>query len=156
MKKHVLISSCLFIGVTALGQTSVNTSGGAISNDSGSISYSIGQVVFQSNANSSGSVSQGVQQAFSISSLDLEENKFNFSLSTYPNPTLGQLNLHVGNFNQEKLSYMLVDAQGKILVQGEILAQETMLDLHQLPMATYFVEVHHAGKKVQTFKIIKN
>jgi hypothetical protein len=46
---------------TVLGQTSLNTSGGGISNASGSISYCIGQVAYQSVTNTSGSVSQGVQ-----------------------------------------------------------------------------------------------
>ena len=40
----------------------------------------------------------------------------------------------------------------------EVLKLELRLcsDMKQLPVATYFVEVHNEGKKVQTFKIIKN
>jgi hypothetical protein len=113
-------------------------------------------VAYQSVSNTSGSVSQGVQQAYVISTLSLEENKFNFSLSAYPNPTTDNLNLRVANFNQEKLSYRLIDTEGKLLSQGDIQAQETSLDMRQLPVATYFVEVLHDAKKVQSFKIIKN
>lgn len=156
MKKHLIVSGFLLVGVTAFSQTSVHTSGGDVKNDSGSISYSIGQVVYQNNANSTGSVNQGIQQVFEITTLGLEDAKFNFSLATYPNPVQEQLNLSVGNYQQEKLSYTVLDSQGKILVQGEISAQETILDLRALQVATYFVEVQHAGKKVQTFKIIKN
>ena len=156
MNNKILTTSGLLLGVFAFGQTSTNASGGGTSNTSGSISYSIGQVAYQSVSNPSGSVSQGVQYAFEISTLSLEENKFNFTLTAFPNPTTENLNLRVGNFNQEKLNYKLMDAQGKTIEQGAILAQETTLDLQQLPTATYFVEVHNEGKKVHVFKIIKN
>jgi len=156
MKKQVIsIVGVLFTSI-AFGQTSVNTAGGDVSNTSGSVSYSIGQVAYQSTSNASGSVSQGVQQAYVISTLELMENVFNFSLSAFPNPTQENLHLRVGNFNQEQLSYKLIDTEGKLLNQGEILTQETELDMRQYAVANYFVEVHHAGKKVQTFKIIKN
>jgi hypothetical protein len=156
MKKQVIsIVGVLFTSIT-FGQTSVNTAGGDVSNTSGSVSYSIGQVTYQSTSNASGSVSQGVQQAYVISTLELVENAFNFSLSAFPNPTQENLHLRVGNFNQEQLSYKLINTEGKLLNQGEILTQETELDMRQYAVATYFVEVHHAGKKVQTFKIIKN
>jgi hypothetical protein len=156
MKKNLTIAVFLLIGVTAFCQNSVNTSGGDAMNNSGSISYSIGQVAYQNIANSSGSVNQGIQQVFIITTLGLEETKFNFSLTTYPNPAQEQLNLRIRNYQQEKLSYTLLDSQGKKIAHGEISSQETILDMQQLQAATYFVEVQHADKKVQSFKIVKN
>ena len=156
MKKTVLTTSCLLLGAFVFGQTSMNASGGSISNATGSISYSIGQVAYQSTSNTSGSVSQGVQQAYEISTLSLEENKFNFTLTAFPNPTKENLNLRVGNFNQEKLAYKLLDLEGKVISEASMHSEETTIDMQQLPTATYFVEVHNEGKKVQTFKIIKN
>jgi hypothetical protein len=156
MKTTILTTSCLVFCAFVFGQTSVNASGGGTSNASGSISYSIGQVVYQSVSNTSGSVSQGVQHAFEISTLSLEENALNLSLSAYPNPTHELLNLRVGNYKQEKLSYKLFDFQGKVISEASMLSEETTIEMKQLPVATYFVEVHNEGKKVQTFKIIKN
>lgn len=156
MKRQLMIGTCIMFSSISFGQTSVNAAGGDVSNATGSVSYSIGQVAYQSVSNSSGSVSQGVQQAYVITTLDVVENALNLSLSAFPNPTQENLHLRVGNFNQEQLSYKLIDTEGKLLNQGEILTQETDLDMRQYAVATYFVEVHHAGKKVQTFKIIKN
>ena len=156
MKTTILTTSCLVFCALVFGQTSVNASGGGTSNASGSISYSIGQVAYQSVSNSSGSVSQGVQHAFEISTLSLEENALNLSLSAYPNPTQELLNLRVGNYKQEKLAYKLFDFQGKVMSEATINSETTTIDMKQLPVATYFVEVHNEGKKVQTFKIIKN
>jgi len=156
MKNKILTTSCLVFGSFVFGQTSTNASGGGTSNASGSISYSIGQVTYQSVSNTSGSVSQGVQYAYEISTLSLEENALNLSLMAYPNPTQDLLNLRVGNYNQEKLAYKLIDFQGKVISEASMLSEETTIEMKQLPVATYFVEVHNEGKKVQTFKIIKN
>ena len=156
MKKHVITATGVLFTSLVFGQTSVNTAGGNVSNTSGSVSYSIGQVAYQTTSNASGSVSQGVQQTYVISTLELVENTFNFSLSAFPNPTQENLHLRVGNYNKEQLTYKLIDTEGKLLNQGEIQTQETDLDMRQYAVATYFVEVHHEGKKVQTFKIIKN
>lgn len=156
MKKQLITFSYILTGIVSYGQTSVVASGGSVSNNSGSISYSIGQVAYQSVSNTSGSVSQGVQHAFEISTLSLEENKFNFTLNAFPNPTTENLNLRVGNYKQEKLAYKLIDLEGKVISEAPMLSEETTIDMKQLPVATYFVEVHNEEKKVQTFKIIKN
>jgi hypothetical protein len=156
MKKTILTTSCLIFSAFVFGQTSMNTSGGETSNTSGSISYSIGQVAFQSTSNSSGSVSQGVQQAYEISVLSLEKNALNLSLVAYPNPTQDVLNLRVGNFSQEKLAYKLFDLEGKVISEAFMHSEETTIDMQQLPVATYFVEVHNDAKKVYVFKINKN
>ena len=156
MKITILTTSCLVFCAVVFGQSSVNVSGGGTSNASGSVSYSIGQVAYQSVSNTSGSVSQGVQHAFEISTLSLEENKFNFTLNAFPNPTMENLNLRVGNYKQEKLAYKLIDLEGKVISEAPMLSEETTIDMKQLPVATYFVEVHNEEKKVQTFKIIKN
>ncbi len=156
MKKQLITFSFILTGIVSYGQTSVVTSGGSVSNNSGSISYSIGQVAYQSVSNTSGSVSQGVQHAFEISTLSLEENKFNFTLNAFPNPTSENLNFHVGNYKQEKLAYKLIDLEGKVISEAPMLSEETTIEMKQLPVATYFVEVHNEVKKVQTFKIIKN
>ena len=156
MKKQLITFLSILTGIVSYGQTSVVASVGSVSNNSGSISYSIGQVAYQSVSNTSGSVSQGVQHAFEISTLSLEENKFNFTLNAFPNPTTENLNLRVGNYKQEKLAYKLIDLEGKVISEASMLSEETTIDMKQLPVATYFVEVHNEGKKVQTFKIIKN
>ena len=156
MKKTILTTSCLVFFGFVFGQTSVNTAGGEVKNSSGSVSYSIGQVAYTSVSYSNGSVSQGVQQAYQISTLNLEEKAFNFSLSVYPNPTQDNLNLRVGNYRQEQMVYRLLDSGGNLLSESKVQSQETVIEMHQLPNATYFVEVHHENKKVQSFKIIKN
>ena len=156
MKKLLLTSITFIVGTIALGQNSVNAVGGDVYNNTGSVSFSIGQVAIENTINTTGSISQGVQQAFEITTLNLEENKLNLSLSAYPNPTQTQLILHIGNFNQEKLKYNIVSSEGKLLSQGNIQTIETIIDLQQIPKAMYFIEVQEESTKIQTFRIIKN
>ncbi len=156
MKKSILVVSSFFVVVSVLAQESFNASGGGISNSSGSISYSIGQVADESISNSTGSVSQGVQQTYEISVLEIVENNFSLSLTVYPNPTQEQINLRVGNFQNEQLTYRLLNLEGKIISQSAIISDETVIELKNIPTATYFLEVQFENKKMQTFKIIKN
>ena len=156
MKKTLVSIVSFLCALTVFGQQSVNTSGGNVTNSNGSVSYSIGQVAYGSVSNTNGSVSQGVQQAYQISTLNFEEQVFNFSLSAYPNPTADNLTLRVGNYRQESLMYRVLDTEGKLVSEANVQGQETVIEMHQLSTATYFVEVHHEGKKVQSFKIIKN
>jgi hypothetical protein len=77
-------------------------------------------------------------------------------LNAFPNPTTENLNLRVGNYKQEKLAYKLIDLEGKVISEASMHSEETTIEMKQLPVATYFVEVHNEGQKVQTFNIIKN
>jgi len=156
MKKKLLTIAFMSTGLVLFGQTSVNAAGGSVSNASGSVSYSIGQVAFVSASNSSGSVHQGVQYAFEVSTLDVEDKSLNLSLNVFPNPTQSKLNLRVGNFQQESLTYKLLDMEGKVLSKALLQSEETMIDMQQLPSSTYFVEIELDSKKVQTFKVVKN
>lgn len=64
--KIVQVSTILLLGLglTSLhAQESVNTTGGNASGSGGSASYSVGQVVYTSNTETSGSVAQGVLQS---------------------------------------------------------------------------------------------
>ncbi len=156
MKKLLLTLITFIVGTIALGQNSVNAVGGDVYNNTGSVSFSIGQVVIENTINTTGSINQGVQHALEITTLNLEENKLNLSLSAYPNPTQTQLILHIGNYNQEKLKYNIVSSDGKLLSQGSIQSIETIIDLQQIPKAMYFIEVQEESTKIQTFRIIKN
>jgi hypothetical protein len=69
---------------------------------------------------------------------------------------MDNLTLQISDYNNEKLSYQLFDMQGKQLSNGQIVAQQTQINMNSLPPATYFVNiVNQENKQVQSFKIIK-
>ena len=138
-------------------QQSANAAGGDATGSGGSVAYSIGQVVYTANTSPSGTVSQGVQQAYEIFLIGINETELNSSLSVFPNPILDNLTLQISDYNNEKLSFHLYDLQGKLLNKEQIIAEQTQINTSSLPPATYFIEVlNQENKHVQSFKIIKN
>lgn len=153
----VLLTAGLLWAGFAQAQESANASGGDATGSGGTVAYSIGQVVYTTNTGSNGSVAQGVQHAYEIFTVGIKETELNISLSVFPNPTTDNLTLQISDYNNEKLSFQLFDIQGKQLSNGQIVAQQTQINLNSLPTATYFINVvNQENKKVQSFKIIKN
>ena len=165
MKHKDLKLSAIFLlglGLTGLqAQTAVPATGGNASGSGGTVSYSVGQVVYTTNLGTTGSVAQGVQQPFEISVVTgLEEAKgINLSVSAYPNPTTDFLNLKVDastTISIQSMSYQLFDISGKLLETKKLEGNETNIVMSNLVPATYFVKITDGNKEVKTFKIIKN
>ena len=157
-KKTIVSVVFLLLGLGGLhAQESFNATGGDATGSRGTVAYSVGQVVYTTNIDASGTVSQGVQQAYEIFTVGIKEAELNISLSVFPNPTADNLTLQISNYNNEKLSYQLYDMQGKLLSYGQVTAQQTQINTAGLPPATYFINVvNQENKQVQSFKIIKN
>ena len=161
--KRLKLSAVLLLGLGLTGlqaQTSVNATGTNASGSGGSVSYSVGQVVYTNNTGTNGSVAQGVQQPFEISIVTgIEEAKgINLSVSAYPNPTTDFLNLKVDAstpLSIQSMSYQLYDINGKLLENKKIEGNETSIVMSNLVPATYFVKVTEGNKEVKTFKIVK-
>jgi hypothetical protein len=141
----------------AQAQESINSSGGNATGNGGTVSYSIGQVVYSSNTGNDGSVAQGVQQPYEIITVGINENEPKISLSVFPNPIAENLILQVNEVEHSTLNFQLCDMQGKQLSKGQIIAKQTQINTASLSSATYFINViNQENQKVQTFKIIKN
>jgi len=142
---------------TLLAQECVNASHGNALGSGGSLSYSIGQVVYQTYTGTSGSIAEGVQQPYEISVITgIEEaNGINLSFSAFPNPTTHYLSLSVDKFEISNLSYQLYDVQGNLLQNEKISSTQTRVSLSNYIPATYFLKVIRETKDVKTFKIIK-
>lgn len=136
-------------------QSAIVASGGDVSSNAGSVSYSIGQVAYVGVSNTNGSVSQGVQQTYQVTTVGILLADADFSLSVFPNPTTNQITLEVGSYNNQLLNYVLVDTEGKLIQANKVLDKQTNIDMNSLPTASYMMEVYEDNKKVQSFKILK-
>jgi hypothetical protein len=155
-KPIALLVAILLSASFAQAQESANASGGDATGSGGTVAYSVGQVVYTTNTGSTGSVAQGVQQTYVILNLGINETAMNMTLTAFPNPTAENLTLQISDYNNEKLAYQLFDMQGKLVSNGQIVAQQTFINMNSLPTATYFVYVvNQENQKVQSFKIVK-
>lgn len=152
----------LFIGLGLTGlqaQEAIPTSGGNASGSNGSVSYSVGQVVYTTNTGINGSAAQGVQQPYEISVITGIEgtNGINLVLLAYPNPTTNNLVLTVNNYDISALSVKLLDLNGRILMEKTMLeSNETSIDMSNYAVGAFILVISEGKKKLKTFKIIKH
>jgi len=154
--KTITSIALLLLGLGELyAQEAVTTAGGEATGIGGTASYSVGQVVYTTITGTNGSLTQGVQQPYEVSTtLGINETSINLELSVYPNPTTNQLTLKTGD--STSLSYKLYDIQGKIIETKIISSNFTNISLEVLPTAIYFLNVVKDNQLIKTFKIIKN
>lgn len=136
-------------------QTSSNAAGGDASSLDGSVSFSLGQVFYTAEANSSGNINQGVQQPIEIYSTSVDESLLDFQVTAFPNPTVREVSLSIPDFAGKKLSYGLTDVHGRALDAQMIEGQLTKISLNQVSSGTYFLTLSLSGQPIKTFTIIK-
>ena len=160
MKKFsLLLPVVLCFGMFGLqAQQVVTTSGDNASGSGGTVSYTVGQIVYTTNTGTNGSAAQGVQQPFEISVVTGIEEALGISLEimVYPNPTTEFITLKIENHEVLNLRYQLNDIKGSLLQDNKIEGNETSVEMSSLLPATYFLKVTDNKKVVKTFKIIKN
>jgi len=161
--KHKLLLLCtllLVLGIVSLqAQEALSASGGESTGSGGSSSYSVGQVFTNTSEGTSGSISEGVQQAFEILVVTgIKETGISLNISAYPNPTQDYLHLELdaSTFqNVQTMRYQLFDMNGRLIASDRLEGNVTTIVTSQLSPATYFVKVLSSNKEVKTFKVIK-
>lgn len=160
MNKRKTKLTLLLLGIalsTAHAQETVAASGGNASGVGGTLSYSVGQVVYTTTSGTNGSVAQGVQQAFEISSVTAidEAADINLSISAYPNPTMDVLSLNLGTYKGEVV-YQLYDTNGKLLESKKVAGTQVEIGMNTYVPALYILKLLEGNTLIKTFKITKN
>jgi len=160
MKHKQTIASVAFLllGLGGLqAQESPTATGGDATGTGGTASYSVGQVVYTTATGTNGSVAQGVQQPYEISTtVGVNETTINLELSVYPNPTTDYLTLKIDDIELSTLNFQLIDLQGKVIENKKVTATTSTINVESLSKATYFLNVTDNNQLIKTFKIIKD
>jgi len=134
-----------------------STTGGEAQGYGGSMSYTIGQIVYQNPIETSGSLIQGVQQPYEIivvtNTNDVLEG--NLEVMSYPNPANDYLVFCLDKLEITNLSYSLYDYNGKFLRNARITELQTKIIINDLVPSVYFLKINRDNKVIRTFKIIK-
>lgn len=158
MKSHILtllLSITLILTLSA--QEAVITTGGNATGSGGSASYSIGQGLYTTDIGADGSIAQGVQQAYEISTFtSADETTTGIVLTVFPNPASDYLILEVGDFENNQLQYMLLDSYGRLLEVRPVTAHQMNITTTQLAPGTYFLKILADNAEIKTFKIVKH
>ena len=156
--KNICVLILFFFSIAYLqGQQAVVTTGGVATGTGGSVSYTVGQAAYQTFTGTGGSVMQGVQQPWEISSPVAIENTEDISLlmNVYPNPTSGAFKLVVGSLENRDLRFRLYDMNGVMLQDQKIDSEETEIFLQDLSSSIYFLKIMDNNREIKVFKMIR-
>jgi len=183
MRKKILLVVVFILPIIGLlAQTQVTAGGGEASSSAGIVSYSVGQVAYQSYITSNGTIAEGIQQAYEISTLiGIEDKTISLvQVVLYPNPVTDYLILSVKTqdiasqkpqdvaFQQtqdiasqqyitsQQLQFQLYDLQGKLVQSQKLTDSETQINMRGYVPSTYYIKVTLENKLVEEFKVVKN
>ena len=161
MKKLCSLIIILMSVTAVFAQYAIVPVGGDAQSNSGSVSYTVGQIAVQTTANSSGSiaVTEGVQQPYEIQTVGVDNYpQISLNAVIYPNPTenIAQLQLNGFEIPANGLRAILYDGNGKQLQSVTITDDLTPFQIGQYATGTYYLELRDGKQVLKTFKVVRN
>lgn len=141
-------------------QSAIVPVGGNAQSNSGSVSYTVGQIAVQTVNSDNGSVSvaEGVQQPYEIMTVGVDDYpEIILNAVVYPNPTenLAQLELNGFEIPTSGLRAILHDANGKLLQILDVTEDLTSFQIGQYATGTYYLELRDGNRLLKTFKLVR-
>ena len=152
---YLFISALFGLSTNLNAQNNTVSAGGDAQGSNGSVSFSIGQVVYTSANASNGSVNQGVQQPYDFEIITGTEHT-EIEIALYPNPTLGQVNLSIADSRSQEYSLQLFDAAGRMILNTTSLNVQNSISMESYAAGTYTLSVLKKDEHVKSFRIIRN
>lgn len=158
IRKVIIVFCFVSFGLSALlAQENTDALGGMAYGAGGSVSYSIGQIDYESAYGPGGTITEGLQQPFEIMIISgIEDNDINLSFAVFPNPTADFVVLSVQNANTVNMTYTLIDIKGKLIEKQEVNGSQTTIAMKDLANGIYFIKVLQKSTELKVFKVIKN
>jgi hypothetical protein len=156
--KYILFNAfVIFLMPMALAQQALVSVGGDASADNGSISFTVGQLVFTEHNGNGGTLTQGVQQPVELYTLHtILTDPADDSLKLYPNPATDVIVLLLKHTGNVRSYYSLCDVSGKCLIKGAIQHIQTQINVSNISSGIYLLKVITNHNTIKTFKIVKN
>jgi hypothetical protein len=138
-------------------QETIPATGGKASGSGGSVSYTVGQILYCTLSGTNVTIVQGVQQPYEISVVTAVRNtqEINLKCFIYPNPTGAITKLVFESPDFENLRFRLFDINGILLQDKKIESNETKVSLENLSSSVYFLKIIKNNFEVKVFKIVK-
>ena len=157
LKKFIVISLSFFALQLSCAQEASPVSGGEALGSGGTISYTVGQLIYTNPITAAGSLNQGIQQSIEFVTLSNPElTAVTLKAVTYPNPTTEFITLALKDADLTGVSYAMYDLLGRSVSKGEVTASKTKIIMKNVPIGVYILRVQQNNQSLKTFKIIKN
>jgi hypothetical protein len=157
MASVFMVLSFLVIGLTSLYAQQVVASGaGNADGTGGTVTYSVGQVVWATKTGAGGTITEGVQQPCEILFFyGIEEEGITVGYSVYPNPATTFIKLKIEKDNLQHYRYGLTDMKGEEMASGSVTDQVTTIPLEKLAAGNYFLLLLKDESLLTVYKVIK-
>tara|TARA_B100000809_G_scaffold5758_1_gene5860 strand:+ start:3273 stop:3737 length:465 start_codon:yes stop_codon:yes gene_type:complete len=152
MKKTAFLLFSLFATISLTAQEIVSTQGDSYTNASGNIDFTIGEVIINTGTDGTNDLTQGFHQT-NWNFVGLEDHAPSYEAIIFPNPTSEVLNIRTSTF--KNVTYTLYDAQGKLVMQNILSAEQTPIQVSQLAPGNYSLTLNNQTENLKTFKLIK-
>ena len=152
MKKRTLFLFSLLSTIAVSAQEVLSTQGDSYSNAISNIDFTIGEVIINTGSDGTVDLMQGFHQT-NWNFVGMEDYSPGFEASVFPNPTSEVLNIRTSSF--ENVRYTLYNAQGKLLIQDILSAEQTPIQVGQLAPGSYSIILNNQTQNLKTFKLIK-
>ncbi|TAF76423.1 MAG: T9SS C-terminal target domain-containing protein [Bacteroidetes bacterium] len=146
--------------VVTNAQSKVLSAGGNATGNSGSVSYSVGQIDYASTSVSNkGSIGLGVQQPLIISPITgiKGSERLTISCNIHPNPSSDFVVLGWdASFEVSSVNYKIADINGKNIVSATA-QNQTKIEVSNFATGMYIITVYDTKNKfIKSFNLIKN
>ncbi len=153
--KVMLLLFFYTLNQSAFSQELISSSGNEFKNEQLQLSWSLGETIVDTYEGTSLQLTQGFHQSnLKVTAIEIVPG-IDFSLSAYPNPVVDYLTLKTDHDQVNKLQYLLYDSRGRLLMQADVLNEETEIPMHSYVHASYYLKVLKNNTPVKTFKIVK-
>jgi hypothetical protein len=136
------------------------SSGDFYSGGGATLSWTLGEAATETYSNTSNALTQGFQQP-DLTITKVEEADAGVSVTVFPNPSAGQLNVSLSSAAARRVKLELLDASGRLVhtQQADVPAgdQSLSMSLASLAAGQYLLRITDTEQNTQsTYKILKN
>lgn len=155
MKRLVkLFILSLFFVFSANAQEVISTSGDFHSASTGSITWTIGEVLTETYATGLNYLTQGFNQS-QLSATAIEELPgLDLLIEAFPNPTSDYLILQTDQIYP--CEYQVFNLLGELVTEGKMIDRQTKIDFRDFVPATYILKIREKDLAIKQFKIVKH
>ena len=158
MKNYLLVFIIVTVSVSVKAQQLevVWTWGDFYENSSGSLSWTLGELVIETLWETDFILTQGFQQSkLTVTAID-DLQTSGIELSVYPNPANNFLSIEVKTDKQRDLLLSLYDLNGKLILQKKITGSKQTVQMQNYKSAIYILKISEGNKKIMTYQIVKH
>lgn len=152
MMKKTLVLFSLLTTCSLVAQEVVATQGDSYSSGSGSVDFTIGEVVINTGTDGTNDITQGFHQT-NWHFLGVDEHSAAFEINIYPNPT-SEL-MYIKTIEFKNAVFVLYDVNGKLVLNGLLDSELTEIKVATLLPGEYFLSILRGEQKLKTFNLLK-